>query len=230
MSIIPQELRSFDYYLRKLPLFLRQSDTFIEHFRIWFDLLNGGSTAYSGIVDSADCLLYLLNIFDDDYIDTVNSLVGNENGTVSDILDKLGALFGVHRVFSVTYKDDNDVIHEDEQLELNNQDFLTLIKAQIIKDYCDGTAEQIEQFYDSIGLKIYVITTDSNATASLYLAEFTGVNSYSDNIKKMFQAGILRINNLGIAYKDLTKELTGSLIWDAPAAAKQGWGKGLWAE
>lgn len=228
-SILPDTLKSFDYYLHKVPMFLRRSESFMEHFKIWFDLLNGGQTEHSGIIPTADCLLYLMNIFDDSYLSFIDSLEDNNSGTVSDILDKLAALFGVSRIFSVTYKNDNDEIVK-EQLELDNKDLLTLIKAQIVKNYCDGSASQIEDFYDTVGLKVFVITTTSNATAFLQLVDIRGSIEYSDNVKKMFKAGMLRIDSLGISYDDSTAELTGFLEWDAPPASAQGWGRGLWAE
>lgn len=228
-SILPDTLKSFDYYLHKVPMFLRRSESFMEHFKIWFDLLNGGQTEYSGIIPTADCLLYLMNIFDDSYLSFVNSLEDNDSGAVSDILDKFAALFGVSRIFSVTYKNDDDEIVK-EQLELNNKDLLTLIKAQIVKNYCNGSAAQIEEFYDAVGLKVFVVTTTSNATAFLQLVDIRGSIEYSDNVKKMFKAGMLRIDSLGISYDDSTAELTGFLEWDAPPASAQGWGRGLWAE
>lgn len=228
-SILPDTLKSFDYYLHKVPMFLRRSESFIEHFKIWFDLLNGGQTEYSGIIRTADCLLYLMNIFDADYIDFVNLLEDNDAGTVSDILDKLAALFGVSRIFSVTYKNGNNEVVK-EQLRLNNNDLLTLIKVQIVKNYCDGSTEQIEEVYDAVGLNVFVITDTTSATAKLSLAEFQGSSSYSDNVKKMFKAGMLRINSLGISYDDSTMKLTGFLEWDAAPASEQGWGRGSWSE
>lgn len=235
-SILPEALKTFDYYLKKLPLFLRQSDTFIEHFRIWYDLLANKSNNLLSIANVSDAMLFLLNIFDDDYLSFINSLDSSAEKNVSDILDKLAALFGVKRSFSVTYLENDEQVAA--ELDLNNADLLTLIKAEIIKDYCDGTTEQIAGFYQSIGLAVYVITvaaypgspTKPNATAHLYLAE-TVDHKYSDNVKIMFKSGILRISNLGIAYLDGFTEIGNVLIWDAVSSATQGWDtKGVWAE
>lgn len=228
-TIFPDDLKSFDYYKRKLPIYLRQCPRFIEHFRIWYDILVGDeSTEYSGIIPSADALLYLLNIFDSEYLSTINNMSDSSEGTVSFILDDLAALFGISRECSITYTDSDETIHENEQLTLDNNDLLIYIKCQIIRNYCDGTAEQIEQLYRNAGLLVYVITTTQNATAHLYLANISGATSYSQNIQKLFLSGALRIESMGVAYEDSSQELTEFLIWDTEDTALT-WGKGVWS-
>lgn len=234
MSILPEKLKSYDYYLAKLPLFLRQSKTFPEHFRIWFELISGKVDGKSGIIDCGDFILHLLDIFDKDFLKTINDLDGsqdeNNEYTSSDILDKLAALFGLTRRFSVSYIDDEEVEHNNEELFLTNEDLLILIKTQIIKNFCDGTMQQIESFYKAVGLNVLVITTKYNATAHIYLAELENSEAYSDNIRKMFLAGLFRINNLGIRYINKYKILRGFLEWDTAPTEKQGWDRGIWAE
>ena len=89
----------------------------------------------------------------------------------------------------MTYKNDND---EDvtEDLSLNNEDFLLLIKAQIIKNYCEGTYEQIKGYYNSAGLDVFLITTEDGASAHVYLATPPDSTKYSLNVEKMFKSGI----------------------------------------
>ena len=142
-SILPKKLRTFNYYYNKLPLFLRNSYGFVEHFKIWYDLTYNNDN--KGIVNIGDLLLYLLNIFDKDYLETINNMEDSDNGNASDILDKIGLLFGVSRKFSVNYLEGAQTVHE--ELSLNNEEFLILIKCQIIKNYCNGSEIQIQDYY-----------------------------------------------------------------------------------
>lgn len=216
-NLIPEELQSFDYYKNKLPLYLQNSYGFQEHFRIWFDLLVGTSQN-DGLIGNSYILLNLLNIFDPTYLEYISQLEdadvdeNNVYGTKSDILDKLGALFGVTRNFTVTYTDDTTVT---EDISLNNEDFLVLIKTQIIRNYCEGTSKQINEYYKSIKLQLYAKTL-SAGRAILYLVVSDGDKqySYSENIKKMFLAGMLKIDSMGILYSYSTLDLENLLIWD----------------
>ena len=56
MSILIDKLKDFDYYVKKCPLYLQNSDGFIEHFRIWYDFLNTQEKA-------GEEVLNLINIF-----------------------------------------------------------------------------------------------------------------------------------------------------------------------
>ena len=225
-SIIPEKLQSFDYYKHKLPLYLQQSYGFLSHFRIWFDLLVGDN--HKGLVGSSDELLNLMNIFDEDYEDVLIALdsehVSEEHrlGTTCDILDKLGALFGVSRTFEVTVNGTTSL------LSLDNYEFLILIKTQIIKNYCEGTSEQMNAYYESVGLKMYVQTsTNEIATANLYLVIKEGETSYnySTNIKKMFLAGLFTIQSAGIKYNHSFLDLDTVLFWDViNTEHTNGWG------
>ena len=224
-SVLNDTLKDFDYYYRKLPKYLRESEGFISHFQIWYDILVGKNDAVnnSGIVGTADTLFALLNIFDqkidDDgnitnhYLDYLNSLPDSENGTKSDILDKLGLLFGVTRNFSITYTHLYDTYTK--ELTLNNNDFLILIKAQIIKNYCNGSREQMTEYYYSIGLTVILMTSFIPATAFIYLAKYSETSNYavSDDVEAMFLAGMLTIRNIGINYYHNLLDMQTLLIW-----------------
>lgn len=231
MSILPDKLLSFEYYENKLPLFLRQSESFKQHFKIWFDLLRGDKDDdFSGLVPSADQILALLNIFDKNYLDTINSLDGNDDGTISDMLDKLATLFGISRKFSVSYIDETSLSEINDELTLNNEELLLFIRFQVARAYCEGTTEQFQEFYKNAGLNVYIVTSEiESAQATFYLIDVQDELTYSDNIKKMFLAGLLRIDSMGVSYKDRLRRLSGFLVWDAPAATKQGWDRGTWS-
>ena len=239
-SILPDKFKTFEYYKNKLPLFLQNSYGFIEHFRLWYDFMIVNrkpteSLSDRGVINTCDLILYLLDIFDEDFINVINSLDGastNDNGVYdkSDILDKLGALMGVKRSFSVTYlTDEGEQVTED--ITLDNNDFLILIKGQIIKNYCEGTYEQIRSYYENAGLAIYVTTGAIPATSNLYLAKGDELG-YSDNIVKMFKAGLLLIRSMGIQYNFYTAIVDGFLIWgeEGTVASNQLWDIGVWVK
>ena len=225
-SIIPDKLQSFDYYKDKLPVYLQNSEGFQTHFKIWYDFLK------QGVVKNADILLNLLLIFDKNYLTYLQQLDVDMSPTsfTCDILDKLGSIFGVTRHFTVEYEVEGKKVSE--LLTLDNNDFLILIKAQIIKNYCEGTREQISEYYKSVGLQLYVQTDDtSDATANLYLTTGSGDTSYnySENVKKMFLGGMLRIESVGIKYQEAFVDISRLLFWDTiNAEATNGWDGGEW--
>ena len=196
--LIPETLQSFEYYKRKLPLYLRQSGNFLEHFRIWYDLLT------KTIVTNSESLINLLNIFADDYFDLLEEVEGvGKLDTESDILDKLGNLFGITRTNNITYIDENNN-EQNEILTLTNEDFLIVIKARIIQNYCDGTRKTIQSFYDTLGLDdgltIRMLNNPggSNAYVMMYLV-YTKEHAFS-SLDKLFLAGLLNIESMGITY------------------------------
>lgn len=214
-SILNEKLKLFDYYKNKLPLYLQNSEGFQEHFRIWFDLLVGNDN--KGLVGTADTLFNLIQIFDKDYLTYIETLDDYDEHTM-DMLDKLGALFGVNRILQVTYTQDSSTITE--QLNLTNAEFIYLIKSQIIRNYCEGTREQINGYYKDIGLEMYVQTIDI-ATANLYLVEN---DNMSRNVIKLFLGGKLHIESMGIMYRYLLINFEDLLLWDT-----RNWDEGEWA-
>ena len=206
-SILNETLRSFDYYKNKLPIYLQNSYGFLEHFRIWYDLLVSDNN--KGVVGNADIFLNLLQIFDENYLQYLKDNIEDYDDNESDILDKIGAIFGVTRHFEVTYADASK-----EQLNLNNREFLILIRGQIIKNYCDGSMEQMDYYYKTLGLDMFVQTSGTPATAYLYLATTPGYE-YSDNMNKMFLGGMLKIQSAGIRYIETFIDLARLLIWDS---------------
>lgn len=223
--LLPEKLQSWEYYKNKLPLFLQQSFGFLSHFRIWYDLLKGYEDN-GGILGAGETILELLNIFDDDILSKIRSLSGAGEGedTYTDLLDKIAALFAVSRDVICTWAESGTEITE--TLHLNDEELLTLIKGRIITMYCDGTFDQQIEYYNAAGLKVIIVTDDQPANVRIYLVD-GGEKKYSDNTKKLFKSGLLRITNIGIGYQTLITDLTNILIWDSSTNGER-WDEGRW--
>lgn len=230
--LIPLTIREFRYYERKLPLYLRNDDCFIEHFRLWYELLMGegddeqGITVneFKGVSPTSDLLLHLLNIYDSNFLDTISQLKDyNDN---CDILDMLGNLFGLRRTFSLEYYETATSTEKTAAtVSLNDKEFLTLIKAQIIRNYCDGTYEQVMQYYNDAGLQILPVNNSAYAASvDAYLNESEDV---TQNISMLFKAGYLTIEHLGIHYTYTISKINNILVW---ADADGQGGNSVWAD
>lgn len=228
-SVLPEILQDFDYYKHKLPMYLQQSDGFLSHFRIWYDflvsdkkiVLNDIDYPYTSIVGSADTLFNLLNIFDiavddyggivDNYLNYINALaeVDESDEYTCDILDKLAALFGLTRSFQVSY----GLPKIYKRVKLTNSELLLLIRTQIIRNYCDGSYEQIRAYYETVGLRV-LMYYDGSAQLTNYLLSISNAQyTYTDNVQYLFLAGLLTIQSMGIAYSYAIYDETKALFW-----------------
>lgn len=216
--LLPNELKDFRYYERKLPLYLRNDECFIEHFYIWYELCCGKGdettgvalNEFCGVAPSSDLLLYLLNIYDANFLTSLQQLDGYDGR--SDILDKIGAIFGLRRRFAIDYYEnptDSEMTHA--QLDLQDTEFLLLIKAQIIRNYCDGSYEQTMQYYADAGLEILPVNSAIyDATVDCYINETAG---YNQDIIRLFKAGYLTIEHLGVRYTYNEAAILSILLW-----------------
>lgn len=216
--LLPNALKEFRYYERKLPLYLRNDECFIEHFYLWYELccgkgdetINVPIDEFCGVAPSSDLLLYLLNIYDADFLTTLQQLDGYDGR--SDILDKIGAIFGLRRQFAIDYYEtpiDTETIHA--QLDLQDNEFLLLIKAQIIRNYCDGSYAQAMEYYADAGLEILPVDSQMyDVTVDCYINDAAG---YNQDIIRLFKAGYLTIEHLGIRYTYYEASILSILLW-----------------
>ena len=191
---------------------------------------DSGSMSTNAIASTIDLLFEMLNIFDlnctenhpsgyesnQHFLSFINSIKNSENGTKSDILDKIGNLFGLKRRFSV---DISGTIYE---LNLNNADFLTLIRCTIIKNYFDGSFEELNQYYKDAGLPVFILTNASNpAQCDVHLIDIEGSNyEISTNVKRMFLAGLLMVESVGISYTYSIHGIQSTAIFDSNDVSK----------
>ena len=204
--MIISKLINYDYYLNKLPLYLQDSSTFPEHFKIWFELLTN--------VDSyGDEQLNLVNIFDVNYL--------NNYGNICDeFLDLLGKLYGVARNLIV------NIEGIQSPLNLSQYEFLILIKAQIIKNFWDGTRKTLEDFYYNSKIPIVSITDDSAMCRNILVLNYYTGWERNSNLHKLYKAGFLTIESLGIynTYADYDETLEIG-IW-----GQSRWSQARWAK
>lgn len=168
----------------------------------------------SGIVPVLDEMLNLLDVNNPMYLLDLQSLY-EEVGSTSKMLDILGNLFGIRRVVSIIYVNSSN-IEVTEELSLSDEEFLTYIRCQIIKNNYNGSYKQFKAYYEIAGLQVGVLTKNSvfsptdSATANLYLIKNEKV---TENIEKLFLSGALTIASLGIKYEYSSMDLASVLIW-----------------
>lgn len=216
-NLIPKELQDFEYYLNKCPLYLQNSEGFVEHFRIWYDFL-------ISTIPSSEKFLSLIDVFDENYLQTINELEGEG----SDLLDKIGKIFNVRRIFTVEYEENGEKV--EKNISLTNYEFLLFVRAQIIKNYSNGTYQQMREFYDKSNLLIYFSPTSNSAIVNVYLLEISNSNiSYTENIQELFKSGLLTIESMGIEYLYSIQNYNKILIWDKAVDNEYtGWDYGEW--
>jgi len=169
-------------------------------------------------------LLHLLNIYDPNFLDSIAQLKDYDDN--NDLLDKIGNLFGLRRTFSFDYYETaTSETKTHTTVSLNDREFLTLIKAQIIRNYCDGTYEQVMQYYIDANLQILPVYNDVyNASVDAYLNES---NAVTENISKLFKGGFLTIEHLGIRYTYTVAAMLNVLVW---ASEDGSLGNAVWAD
>ena len=200
--MIPEKLLDFKYYYNKLPLYLQQSEGFESHFEYWIELLQG--------IDSyADKIESMLDIFNADYLE-LNPDCGN-------FLEKLGLLYGVSRVITIS----GNVV------TLNNKLLLLLIRMQIVKNYFNGTWDDLYNFYFNVAKLPITYRTNGTLSVQIYFVSTSSLG-YSDEelsiIFSLLQNGYLYIESLGVKYdvQQITFDNLG--FWDVSEWDDVEWG------
>lgn len=237
-NLLPKELREFKYYERKLPLYLRNDRNFVEHFKIWYDILLSEKQIDAIFLSTEDGIPLVTEngepivlegqygyVIPTNILPTSNlilhllniydssyleslSKLKDYNENVSDILDKLANLFSISRNIKVTYTSNSSTIVE--ELHLNNEELLIFIKSQIIRNYCDGTYEQAMRYYEEAGLTVVLKPDETSGKVDILL----NTVNMSENIQKLFLSGNLTISHLGIEYLYSAVNLANVLFWN----------------
>lgn len=189
--MIREDLLEFTYYLKRLSKFMQESYGIDEQVKTFWAQLKQVDDYYNTFFEELD-------VFNHTYS------IGNEE----EMLDKIGAIFGCFRKFTIPVIDGNGLITGYEEVNLNNSDFLQYIKTQIIKQNFDGKRETLQKIYSTYvdgkiikGLTdlefIYATVDGSPATCTIYWA----TENPSPNLLILFENGYLTIESLGIEYR-----------------------------
>ena len=213
------KLKDWQYYYKKLPLYMRNSYGIQDHFKMIFDFMINLEDIEKNVCEAFD-------ILQDNYIDII-AKYDSIDGYDFEVLDILGAIYGVNRSLNVTYE---NTVHSivNKALYLTNKEFYMLIKARIIQNNYDGTYEQARNYYDSIGLPIYMFSSSNPAECYLYLGSNENT---SDNLRSLFLANLLTLKSVGITYIRHEIDMKKMGIWadatDTPNS-NNSWGISVW--
>ena len=215
--IIIEKLRTWNYYLNKLPLYLQNSWGIDEHFYMLYELLTQLDNASGEILKCFD-------VFNSDF---ANFMLSTSDNIYSfDMLEKLARIYGVNRYLDIEYTE-NLVVYK-KQLKLTNNELLTLLLSKIILNNFDGTYEQLHELYNKINLPIYIFTNISLLpTVYLYL-DSSRLSTVSENILDLFKAGYFTLPSLGIKYECVAINISAIASWNS-VEQKQFWNEGLWS-
>ena len=187
------KLKQWQYYYKKLPLYMRNSYGIQEHFKMIFDMM-------IAIDDNEQNICELFDFLQDDYVNNVIAKYDDINGFDFNFLDMIGAIYGVNRTLNVQYYRQSTHTNVNKTLRLNNREYYIFIKSRIIQNNYDGTFEQARQYYEGIGFPLYMFTTiedDEHATCYMYLGQ--NENTF-DNIRDLYLANLLTLKSVGIIY------------------------------
>lgn len=175
--ILAPALQDFSYFQHKLPLYLQKSYGYIEHFRLWFNIL-------TDLVNNADDIYDALDVFNENYVTHINSMGST---TENAILDMIGELYGISRFVYVASQSET----------LTNEQFIYYIRMTIAKQFCDGSAESLLQSYERAGLKVFMI---NKGPAQCGIVLNNATEEYDEVIQGMFTMGLLTVQSAGIRY------------------------------
>lgn len=204
--MLVQKLKNFEYYYKKLPLYMRNSYGIKDHFEMIF-----GMMLQLDINEEAICKCF--NLFQDNYEEDIIAKYDDINGYSFKFLDMIGSIYGISRNLVVTYGD----IHTEtitKNVCLNNHEFYIFIKSKIIQNNYDGSYEQAVKYYKSCGLNIEMFfDLGEPAKCNIYLD--IDQASVTENIQALFLSGNLTLKSAGIFYDTLMLNFDKAGIWDA---------------
>lgn len=193
--MIRKDLLDLEYYLNRLSKFMKES----------YGINEQVETFYS--------LLAQVNSYYDDFYNQLNFMkTSNPEGA---LLDLIGAIFGCRRNFNIPIYDPDHplTIIGYTEVNLNDSEFLTYIKTQLIKQNFDGRRETLQKLYatyidgqlstDHLLDLIFIYLPDGDSGNCKIL--WNTNESPLGNLGKLFINGYLTIESLGINY---TREIT----------------------
>ncbi len=214
--MIREDLLEFQYYLNRLSMFMKESYGMQEQFEIFYQQLLQVNNEFDYLFDQLD----------------IFNKQGKElpSTWVSKLIDKIGAIFGCYRKFTIF------INNEYEELNLEDDEFIIYIKCQIVKQNFQGSREELSTIYSTFDdgkvtkglldlLMVYVLyQTQSplllnSVQCNIYWSNYS---QYSENLRKLFLAGYLTIESMGILYNRITQNIDGLGIFSSIVTLSDG--------
>lgn len=192
--MIRDDLLEFQYYLDRLSKFMQESYGINDQVKTFHSLLKQVNDFYDQFFED-------IKIFNQYYVGPNRNL----------LLDKLGSLFGCYRKFVIAKYNpfQPTQIIGYLPIDLNDSDFLTYIKTQIVKQNFNGTREELQTLYSTyvdgqykegiLNLLFYYIDRigDASAQCNIY---WNPDETPSESLQNLFLNGYLTIESMGITY------------------------------
>lgn len=200
--MLNDKLRSKNYYLSKLTLFLRNSYGIEEQVDLYWNILNV-------MLESIDSVFEALSL--------------EQEIDVDHTLDILAEIVGCKRNLDVEYYDNATLVKE--TLFLNNRELIRSIRTRIIQNNYFGGQDQLSENYSNLGLN--VLSLDSQSGAGIVSQILDDDESLTANDKAMFLSGNYTIKSVGIIYEYSIGDINMYGIWDN---INSKWGVSQWGE
>lgn len=240
-ELFNDKLLTPEYYHSRMSLFMRNSYGMIDRCNTYVGILKN-------LYETGSNLLNRFNVFlNEDYF-TINNV--DENSTEDEMLDVIASIFCINRKIKIKYVDADGILNDKvvdkeytEEIVLTNRDLLAYIQVIIIKNNFQGTNEELQYLYNgtkthylvqNLGLIYTWCNSTMGSTQPLEcLIYFKNVNDYlttRPNIVKMFYAGLLTIESLGITYNKscITNIFAGQFDNQFLPEGKTGWVNGYY--
>lgn len=211
MEGIPNKLRTLKYYVQHLSMFMRESFGMIDH-------INSYVMCLQAVFQCFDDFFAKYDIYSDNYFTSENEEVSE----TYDILNKIGAMFGLNRNMTINWREEpiNELpIDGQRNITLNNYDFLIYIKCQITKQNFDGRQMTLQELYDTqlryspIDLIYNIAYQNEQIVPMNCYIYFSNFREHSLNLRNLFLDGKLAIESMGIKYIRSCVEANLLLMW-----------------
>lgn len=189
--MIPDKLKTLDYYLDKLPMYMRNSYGVDKQTQMILDIL-------IALDNCGDNILAGLNLKD---------AIEDTNDKYDDLLDKIASLYGLQRDFTVAYNASG--YPEKTLLHLTFDEYVILILCAIFQNNYVGTFKSSKELYDILASYNYQIgIAMMQVSIPLIVQVILLENDFlTDNIKALFYSGYLTLKSMGITYQySITKD------------------------
>lgn len=211
--MLREKLLTKQFYLDSLSLFMKNSYGIEDRVDVYYSILkNLNDDIALGIFKRFDIFATLsdpgVSYFTENNID--------EDSTEDYFLDMIANIYGLQRTFMISYEDSDHILsgvtNVTEKITLTNKQLLCLIQVNIVKDNFDGTNTTLLNLYTDTNnsvknrvsrLGIKYTWSDSRLLSNVYFTNYTSYirdQDINNNIIKMYLAGLLTIESLGIVY------------------------------